>query len=397
VNIFVIPSWFPSASSPMAGLFVRDQVAALALARPAWTQVLGLWGHHDGALSLRSASASANALRWRVRARATWREGAAWQEALTPRLSWTLAVAGGGAAGLLRATRRNLAEAEKRCGPMQLMHAHVGFPAGWMASVLSKERGLPYVLTEHMSPFPVAPLLDAQGGVVAPLRQAFEGAAATVAVSTALADRLRACGLPCSDVIPNVVDETRFALAPCAPSAPLVLLTLGALTPQKGVDLLLQAFARWQPTAGDVQLHIGGDGSERVRLQALAHSLGVSARVRWLGALAPAQVPACMAACDAFVLASRHESFGVVLVEALMSGKPLLATRCGGPEGIVGNSNGVLVDANSVDALVQGLTTLQHQITRWQPALLRAAAIARFGRLAVGAQWEALVDRVVRA
>jgi glycosyltransferase involved in cell wall biosynthesis len=396
VKVFVIPSWFPSASSPMAGLFVRDQVAALALVRPSWTQVLGLWGHHDGALSLRSVSASARALRWRLRAQAAWREGAAWQEAFTPRLSWTLAVAGGGAAGLLRATRRNLAEAEKHCGAMQLMHAHVGFPAGWIASVLSKERGLPYVLTEHMSPFPVATLLDAQGAVVPPLRQAFEGAAATVAVSASLADRLHACGLPCSDVVPNVVDETRFALSPRSSSSPLVLLTLGALTPQKGVDLLLQAFARWQPTVGDVQLHIGGAGPERARLQALATSLGVSARVRWLGALAPDQVPACLAACDAFVLASRHESFGVVLVEALMSGKPVLATRCGGPEGIIDDSNGVLVDAISVDALVHGLTTLHHQMTRWQPNALRAAAVTRFGRVAVGMRWAALFERLVQ-
>jgi glycosyltransferase involved in cell wall biosynthesis len=395
VNVFVIPSWFPSASSPMAGYFVRDQVAALALVRPQWMQVLGLWGHHDGALSLRSLSASVCALRWRLQAQPGWRDGPAWQEAFTPRLSWTLAWAGGGAAGLLRATRRNLQAAEERHGAMQLLHAHVGFPAGWIASVIAKERGLPYVVTEHMSPFPVAPLQDAQGGVIAPLRQAFEGAAATVAVSDSLAQRLRACGLPCTDVIPNVVDETRFVLSPRSTSSPTVLLTLGALTPQKGIDLLLQAFARWQPAAGDVHLHIGGDGPERVRLQAQAQRLGLAARVRWLGALAPAQVPASMAACDAFVLASRHESFGVVLVEALMSGKPVLATRCGGPEGIVDSNNGVLVAPDNVHALVDGLHSLQQHITRSVPAERRAAAVARFGRVAVGAQWAALFERVV--
>ncbi len=380
----------------MAGYFVRDQVAALALVRPQWTQVLSLWGHHDGALSLRSLSTSVRALRWRLQAQPSWRAGAAWQEAFTPCLSWTLAWAGGGAAGLLRATRRNLQAAEKHHGAMQLLHAHVGFPAGWIASVIAKERGLPYVLTEHMSPFPVAPLTDAQGGVVAPLRQAFEGAAATVAVSSSLAQRLRACGLPCSDVIPNVVDETRFALSPRLASSPRVLLTLGALTPQKGIDLLLQAFARWQPAAGDVHLHIGGDGPERARLQRLAQHLGLAARVRWLGALAPAQVPACMAACDAFVLASRHESFGVVLVEALMSGKPVLATRCGGPEGIVDDNNGVLVAPDNVDALVDGLHRLQQHIKRSVPAECRAAAVARFGRVAVGAQWAALFEQVVQ-
>jgi glycosyltransferase involved in cell wall biosynthesis len=381
----------------MAGLFVRDQVAALAQARPGWTQVLGLWGHHDGALSLRRASTSWRALRWRVQAQVDWREAGGWFEALTPRLTWTLAVAGGGASGLLRATRHNLQEAERRCGAMQVLHAHVGFPAGWIASVLAKERGLPYVLTEHMSPFPVPPLATADGGVVAPLRQAFEGATATVAVSTSLADRLRACNLPCSDVIPNVTDESRFVLTTRTVASPMVLLTLGALTPQKGMDLLLQAFARWQPTAGDVHLHVAGDGPERARLQALAQQLGVAARVRWLGALAPAEVPACMAACDAFVLASRHESFGVVLVEALMAGKPLLATRCGGPESVVDHSNGVLVDVNSVDALVHGLTMLHIQMRRWQPQALRAAAITRFGRAAVGARWAALFERVVAA
>jgi glycosyltransferase involved in cell wall biosynthesis len=396
VNVFVIPSWFPSASSPMAGLFVRDQVAALALARPQWTQVLGLWGHHDGALSLRSVSSTWRALRWRMQSQDNWREGPAWQEAFTPRLSWTLALAGGGAAGLLRATRRNLQAAEKHHGPMQVLHAHVGFPAGWIACVIAKERGLPYVLTEHMSPFPVAPLTDAQGGVILPLRQAFEGAAATVAVSDSLAERLRECALPCTDVIPNVADETRFALSPRSPSSPTVLMTVGALTPQKGIDLLLQAFARWQPTAGDVHLHIGGDGPERERLQALARRLGLVARVRWLGALAPAQVPACMAACDAFVLASRHESFGVVLVEALMCGKPVLATRCGGPQSIVDSSNGVLVAPDNVDALVDGLRSLQHHLSHAAPEALRAAAVARFGRVAVGAQWAALFERVVR-
>lgn len=403
MHVFVLPSWYPSARQPMAGLFARDQARALALARPDWRVSVGLWGHHDGALNLRSAADCARALAWRLRTPAGWRPGPPpLHEVLTPRLSWTLAWAGGGVRGLLSASRRNLALAEARFGPVRLVHAHVGFPAGWIAAQLAAERGLPYVLTEHMSPFPFPALADAQGQPLPALRLAFERAAATVAVSGALAARLRACGLRCDAVLPNVVDETRFALstpaaaaAGAAATAPgPVLFTLGALVPQKGMDVLLRAFAQLPPQPRPATLHIGGDGPERAALQALAEALGVAPRVRFLGALRPEQTPAHFAACDAFVLASRHETFGVVLAEALMSGKPVVATRCGGPEDIVTPANGALVPPEDPAALAAALQRVLADPARHDAAALRADAVARFGLRAVGERLAALCERV---
>jgi glycosyltransferase involved in cell wall biosynthesis len=401
MNVFVLPSWYPSAHQPMAGLFARDQARALALARPGWQVAVGLWGHHDGALNLRSPGDSLRALAWRARTAPGWRDGTApLHEVLTPRLSWTLAWAGGGVRGLLSASRRNLAQAEARLGPMQLMHAHVGFPAGWIAAQLATERGLPYVLTEHMSPFPFPALADVRGQPLPVLREAFDRAAATVAVSTALAGRLRACGLRCDAVIPNVVDETRFARA-SAPAvtdpARRVLFTLGALVPQKGMDVLLRAFAQLPPQRQPVELHIGGDGPERAALQALAAALGVADRVRFLGTLRPEQTPAHFAGCDVFVLASRHETFGVVLAEALMSGKPVVATRCGGPEDIVTPANGRLVPPEDPAALAAAIHDVLQAPQAFDAAALRADAVARFGLHAVGERLAALCEEVVAA
>lgn len=402
--MFVLPSWYPSRVVPLAGLFVREQVAALAALRPQWHIVVGLWGHHDGALSLRSAGASARALAWRVRQpgpagragqEAGWRSVGGWHEVTTPRLSWTLAWRGGGVQGLLSASRRNLQQAVQRFGPMQLLHAHVGFPAGWIASQLAAEVGVPYVLTEHMSPFPVAELATATGLPNAALRMAFERAAATVAVSQALADRIRACGLPCSDVVPNAVDDSRFALTPPPSGRPFVFFTLANLTPQKGVDVLLQALALWRPAPGTVELHIGGSGPQQAALQKLAQTLGVAGCVRWLGALRPADTPAHFARCHAFVLASRHETFGVVLAEALMCGRPVLATRCGGPVDIVHAGNGLLVPAQDPAALAQGLAALHRTASGYDRHALRADAIARFSRHAVALQLVALYQRVL--
>lgn len=394
MNVFVLPSWYPSTRQPMAGLFARDQALALALARPAWQVAVGLWGHHDGALSLRSPGDSLRALAWRARTRPGWRARTApLHEVLTPRLSWTLAWAGGGVRGLLSASRRNLAQAEARLGPVQLIHAHVGFPAGWIAAQLAAERGLPYVLTEHMSPFPFPALADAQGAPCPMLREAFQRAAAVVAVSDALATRIRACGLRCDAAVPNAVDETRFTPAATDP-ARRVLFTLGALVPQKGVDVLLRAFAQLPPP---VVLHVGGDGPERNALHALATTLGVADRVRFLGALRPEQTPAHFAACNAFVLASRHETFGVVLAEALMSGKPVVATRCGGPEDIVTPANGRLVPVEDPAALAAALQGVLQAPQAFDAAALRADAVTRFGLRAVGERVARVCEQAVEA
>ena len=387
----------------MAGLFARDQARAVARQRPDWRISVGLWGHHDGALSARSAAGSARALAWRLGARPGWRDTPGpLHETLTPRLSWTLALAGGGVRGLLSASRRNLQQAQQRFGRINLIHAHVGFPAGWVAAQLATDVGCPYVLTEHMSPFPFPSLRQRDGRLRPALRLAFERAAATVAVSPALAAEIRAQGLPCTDVIANGVDETRFVptasaaagtAAVTAGADPFVLFTLGALVPQKGVDVLLRALSLLQ--APQVELHVGGAGPERAALQRLAAQLGVADRVRWLGALRPEDTPAHHARCSAFVLASRHETFGVVLAEALMCGKPVVATRCGGPEAIVNAGNGLLVPAEDAASLAAAIDHLVANPARYNALHIRADAVARFGFAAVGSQLAALYERVV--
>lgn len=393
MNVFVLPSWYPSAAQAMAGLFVRDQARAVAQVRPSWNVVVGTWGHHDGAIALRDAAASLRALRWRLRTRPGWREGPAPpHEVLAPRLSWTLAIAGGGARGLLQATLANLRAAENRFGRMALLHAHVAFPAGWIAARVAAQTGHPYVLTEHMSPFPFPSLRDREGRPNAAVRQAFAGASATVAVSRSLANSIVAAGLPCSDILPNLVDDSRFPLV-AAPSGPgFSFFTLCSLVPRKGVAVLLQALAGMRHS--HVSLDIGGDGPERAALQVLAARLGLGSRVRFLGALRPDDVPARHAASDAFVLASFEETFGVVLVEALMSGRPVVATRCGGPEDIVHAGNGWLVPPGDPAALAAAMDEAVDRRGRHDAAALRADAVARFSTAAVGELLARLYARV---
>lgn len=397
MKVFVLPSWYPTATHPISGAFVREQARALADSGDDLQVVVGTWDHADGAVSLREPASLLRAWR-RTRGAPSdpaWSADGKVAVVRAPALSWTLRIAGGGVAGLLAASRRAFAAARARHGDFDLLHAHVGFPAGHIARQLAGEQGLPYVLTEHMSPFPFPALR--RGNALRPeLRHAFEGAARVLAVSPSLAADIARHGLPCHAVVPNVVDERRFAVAP-PPSGRFVFMALGALRPQKGFDLLLQALQRWNPDPSQVELVIGGDGPLRGELQALARRLGVADRVRFPGAVAPEAVPAWMAASHAFVLPSRHETFGVVVAEALASGRPVIATRCGGPEAIVDDACGRLVGVGDVAGLAEAMQWMHAHAAEFDPMALRRHIERHCSRAAVSAQLRTVYTSVVGA
>jgi glycosyltransferase involved in cell wall biosynthesis len=322
----------------------------------------------------------------------TFRRGV--NEIFNPTLTWSPRLPFGGIRRLLEVNRKNLQSAIKTYGRVDLMHAHVSYPAGYLASVLSYEFGIPYVLTEHMSPFPF-PSLMRQGRPVPEIDQAFAFAAATIAVSPSLAERIASFAYAAPCVIPNVVDERRFAPgSPC--SEKFVFFTLCGLSAQKGIDHLLHAIAQWNPPPDCFEFRIGGDGPMRTAYQALAQDLGVADRVRWLGLVSREDAPKLFKACHVYVMPSRHETFGVVFAEAIATGKPVIATRCGGPEFVVNDSNGMLVAVGDVPGLSVAMQAMASNWGHYSPLAIRKDFEQRFSRSAVVAKLLSLYRRALK-
>src|ERR1700741_791393 len=126
------------------------------------------------------------------------------------------------------------------------------------------------------------------------------------------------------------------------------------------------------------ELVIGGDGPDREKLEAQVQSLGVERYCRFLGGLNREQVRERMQQCDAFVLSSLHETFGVVVGEAMACGKPVISTRCGGPEFFVNDENGVLVDAANPQALADAMADFINNRHSFDPQTVRASVVNRF-------------------
>jgi glycosyltransferase involved in cell wall biosynthesis len=160
---------------------------------------------------------------------------------------------------------------------------------------------------------------------------------------------------------PSRIRFLPYSVDPPAVAAPVpeagrrgtTFVQVGELSPRKGVDVLLRAFAgvvRRHPAA---RLVLVGDGPAAAEYRALAATLQLSASVDFLGAVPAAQVGACIQRADVLTLASRFDGWGVVLNEGAALGKALVATDAAGAAAhlIRPGCNGFVVPAEDVDAL----------------------------------------------
>jgi glycosyltransferase involved in cell wall biosynthesis len=162
-------------------------------------------------------------------------------------------------------------------------------------------------------------------------------------------------------VVPYGIDLARFRPEARAElDRPHVVIgSVGRLSPEKGLDVLLTAASRLIEAGMPIRVVLTGDGPERKRLIALAGRLAVSDRVDFRGEVAHEQVPAVLAELDIFVMASRAEGFGVAALEAQAMELPVVASRVDGlPDVVDDGRTGLLVPAGDVGALAGAIGRL---------------------------------------
>lgn len=395
MNLFLIPSWYPSDANPFSGIFIKEQAEAIAELVPDIQVLVSLWGHADGVLNASRPWIWPQRMLWRLRQqRDVITKCNGIHEVFNPKISWSDRLPLGGARQFIAVNRRNFLLAKQKFGHIDLMHAHVSYPGGYLASLLGREFGVPYVLTEHMGPFPFPNLMRGQRPLPE-ITDAFAYATANIAVSSSLAQRIASFGYSQPSVIPNMVDERVFSLG-IPKGKKIVFFTLCGISQQKGIDHLLEAIALWNPPADRFEFRIGGDGPQLAAYQARVRELGLGDCIRWLGAVRREHVPEMFKECNIFVLPSRYETFGVVYAEAIACGKPIIATRCGGPESIVNKNNGLLVDIDDVFALSHAMQTLAENWTKYDPQVIRNDFEQRFSRGAVVNQLKSIYNEVLR-
>jgi glycogen(starch) synthase len=241
----------------------------------------------------------------------------------------------------------------------------------------------------------------------ASLRSGIRAAAAVTACSAfALADAEHRFGLAAGrgTVVPNGVslaealDGSGELPGPVAAlqGRPYVL-ALGRVVEKKGFDLLLDGYAAMDPGLRSADLVIGGSGPALEALEARAEDSGIAGRVHFTGRLTREQVASTIAGATVFVMPSRLEPFGIVVLEAWRAGVAVVASNRGGaPEFVDDGVNGLLVDPFDAVAMARALERLLSD-----PDERRALAAAgrrqveAFGWPVVADQYRAVYDSVL--
>jgi glycosyltransferase involved in cell wall biosynthesis len=398
MNVFIIPSWYPSLPNPLAGIFFKEQAQYLAQHSSDLQVGVSLWGQENKELILSKKdvfNAPAKIIRFLSLQPQRNLVAANLTEYYQPVLQWSKKIWQGNFASILKANSRNLESFLDDHGRVDIIHAHVSFPGGFIARELSKRFAVPFVITEHMGPFPFADLVDSTGELKEKVAGPLRSANMNIAVSPALATRMVAFGIPAPVFIPNVVDEDFFQ-----PSNELfykegfTFFCLGSMEFSKGIGDLIAALEIVCRTMEGIHLRIGGSGPDLETFKIMAQDAGLADKITWLGRLSREQAREEYQRSDAFILPSHHESFGLVYAEAMACGKPVIATRCGGPEVIVNAQNGLLAPIGNSKELAARMKEMTENISQYHPAAVRADFMERFSKKAVIPQLLELYNQV---
>lgn len=274
--------------------------------------------------------------------------------------------------------------------PAHVVSAHVNFgPAAFLARKLA---GTPYTVVAHG--------IDVHPRLPRATKLSLRRASSVLAVSDWTRQRVLALGVAAEKirVLPNTFDETRFDVG-ARPQALIdryrispgekVVLTVARLDSgerYKGYDRMIEALPAVRAACGKVRLVLAGGGDDVARVRALTRAVGVESAVTFAGFVPDDELPQHYRLADAFAMPSTGEGFGIVYLEAMGCGTPVLAgNRDGSTDAVGGGTLGALVDPDDVGAIAAGAISL---LSGEGPPLwfdriaLRNEAIRRFGRAA---------------
>jgi len=390
MHILLIPSWYATPKNPIRGNFFRNEGLALHKA-----------GHKVGMIVPPSKFRTWHGLRelaenWRkpsdevsftndeglLTYRVPWW---GWTPSISPSLRGELA---------LKIFDRYCAEN----GRPDVIHGQAILYGGYLAAYIGEKRDIPVVLTEYASIYLSGNVFAGQKRIVEyTLRHSDE----RLAIAPSLVNALRpyAPELPI-ELIGCIVDTDSFTTNPLSvQQKPFVFCMVASLTPRKAHDVLLKAFS--QAFKGqDVMLRIAGTGYKGKKLDALKNliaELGITNQVELLGMISQDDLRTLMQQSHALVSSSHIETFGVTVIEAMACGKPVVATRSGGPEYFVSKNSGILTPVNDPPALAKAMQQMMQNYAHYDAETIRAECVAQFGEQAIVKRLEGIYQSVMSA
>ncbi len=372
MEVFVFASWYPTRDRPGRGVFFQEQ-AEMLLARGHEVSVIvterrrmGLFGYLKHALSgglfARPLVDVENGVEV-IRSTATYFLPGRYFGDFTVPL-------------LVRDADRMFRSYNALHGKPDVLHAHAAFHGGFCAARIARREKLPLVVTEHRSNY-----LSSNLSRINIMESRFVARNAMMLIF--VSEYLRGAFLdilprninPRTVVIGNIVNKIFFEIPiRMEKKDRFVFCHVANLVPIKNQAFLLESFSLALMQGLKLELAVIGDGVLRERLKKKAAELRISEWVKFIGALDRPRVAEVMAASDGFILSSDHETFGLVVAEALAVGLPCVVTKCGGPSEFINDTNGILVEKGEPAVFASAIAELVGNYRRYDRKKIRSEA-----------------------
>jgi glycosyltransferase involved in cell wall biosynthesis len=286
---------------------------------------------------------------------------------------------------ILKSSVKNLREYIQQSGKPDIIFHHGIFDFTYISKHLSETFGIPIWYMENSPNIEEGVFPCANPFTSVEERMDFvHKADRRFAVTQAYVEKMERIFESSFELVPNVITDDFFIQNPKPRSTePFVFCNVAILDSRKRQDLIIEAFAKSFGKNPNYRLVIGGDGKLKDMLIELARRLGISDQVEIPGYLNREEVVAVLDRSNAFVLASRAETFGVVVIEAMARGIPAISSDIDGTREIINSTNGLLFQEGNLQELSKAMRQLVANYDIYQPSEIIEDVKSRFGPDAV--------------
>ena len=278
----------------------------------------------------------------------------------------------------------------KKHSKPDIIHAH-NYLGGLGAYHIKKKYGIPYVVTEHSTAFLDDSIPKHHKHVVS---LAYDHANEVMGVSPALSDKLLQWTGTTVSTIPNFIDTNLFTPVQTN-SGTFRFIFAGDFVKRKNLFLLVDAAAKLADfNMTNIEVLLAGTGSIEKELKSRVTQLGLTNIIHFLGQRTQEELAADIQQSNVLVLPSFHETFGLVLVEAMSCGIPVISTKSGGPDSIVSESTGILLEDFSTTTLFMAMKKMIENYHLYSKDNIRSYVINKYSVDAVYPKLLALYNSI---
>lgn len=165
----------------------------------------------------------------------------------------------------------------------------------------------------------------------------------------------------------------------------------------KNISGIIQAVGFLRKVRTDFELHIVGEGLDKETLIQLSNQIqGIEKYIFFHGKVTDETLLSIYQNADLFILNSNFETFGCVLIEAISCGVPVISTRCGGPDGIVTQETGVLINIGDMEQLVEAINNILDNKDKYNSNIMHSYAVDNYGYINVGKTFMNIYEEILK-